>query len=68
MRTFYDPEFGAIAAAEDDDGNILATSASRVKNGVYIALDEAAVFEATGDLPPLPPGMWDACSDNEEQP
>ena len=56
-RVFVDPDFGAIAAAIDDDGLIVATASSHIERGVYIAVDEAAYFAASGEL--LPASKWE---------
>jgi hypothetical protein len=57
LRVYFDEDFGAVAAAIDDNGEIVATAASHVENGVYVAVDETQVYEATGELLPLP--LWD---------
>jgi len=55
--THHDPALGTIAAAYDEDGQIIATAADSMRDGVYTAVDEAAYFEATGQL--LPAELWD---------
>lgn len=62
LTAVFDEEFGAVGAAIDDDGQVVATAASHVEDGVYVAVDESSVFAATGQLLPLPPALWDACN------
>lgn len=55
LETFHDPDFGTIAAAYNEDGEIVATATDTLNNGVRIIMDEAAIFEFTGRL--LPPTL-----------
>lgn len=57
MRVVTSDEFGTIAAAVDDDGQIVATAADSIRDGVYVAVDEAGLYEATGQL--IPSHIWD---------
>ena len=62
MVVLTDDEFGAVAAAMDENGQIIATASSGIDRGVYTVMDEAQVWEATGQLLPAP--LWDACADD----
>ena len=55
-----DGMFGAVAAAVDEGGQIIATSSAGIENGVYQAIDEAETFRLTGELLPAP--LWDAAT------
>jgi hypothetical protein len=57
MRIVTSDEFGTIAAAVDDSGEIVATCADSIRDGVYMAVDEAEVWRLTGQL--LPSDLWD---------
>lgn len=52
-----DDEFGSVAAAIDSEGRIIATAADSIRDGTYIAVDEANLYMATGQL--LPAAMWE---------
>ena len=56
IEVVYDPDLGAVAAAYDDDGTLVATAADYRDSGTYVAIDEAGFFAATGQL--LPDEMW----------
>lgn len=57
----WDDALGTVAAAYDEDGNLVATAADhRLDDGTYIAIDEAQYWEATGELLPwIPAEKWD---------
>lgn len=61
MRIVTSDEFGSIAAAVDEDGQIVATCSDGIRDGVYAAVDEAQVWALTGELLPAP--LWDRCKD-----
>lgn len=61
--THHDPDLGTIAAAYDEDGEIVATAADSMKDGVYVASDESSYYEATGQL--LPVELWDQATEGE---
>jgi hypothetical protein len=67
MHVVVDGDLGAVAAAIDDDGQIVATASSHIEHGVYVAVDEATVSEATGGL--LPAELWERaqCPCEDEQ-
>lgn len=62
LVTVIDEQLGVIAAAVDDEGNIVATSAAMTTSEGVVILDESSTYEATGEL--LPPNLWDACEDD----
>jgi hypothetical protein len=68
MRTVVhvDPDFGVIAAAVDDADEIVATASASHADGVYIAVDEAGYFAATGCL--LPVELWERAVHDENAP
>lgn len=57
IETYFDEDMGCIAAALDDDGQIVATASDSVRDGVYTAVDEGSFYAVTGEL--LPPHVWD---------
>lgn len=59
--THHDEDFGVVAAAVNEDGEIVATASASHADGVYMAVDEAAFYEATGEL--LPADLWDEARD-----
>lgn len=58
IETYVDPDLGAIAVARDECGAIVASASSGIENGVYVAVDEASFYEATGQL--LPMQAWES--------
>lgn len=69
IETYHDPEYGTIAVARDDAGDIIATGADVARNGVRVIVDESAIYEATGEL--IAPSAWDiaeGATDEENQP
>lgn len=68
IETYVDPDFGAIAVARGENGEVIASASSGIENGVYIAVDEASLYEATGQL--LPMQAWEQALlfDDHERP
>jgi hypothetical protein len=58
IETYVDPDLGAIAVAIDERGRVVASASSGIEAGAYIAVDEAAFYQATGQL--LPMQAWEA--------
>jgi hypothetical protein len=68
MVILTDPEWGTVAAAIDADGIIVATAADSFRDGAHVVIDEVGVYEATGELMPIPPRLWGACTNDEPPP
>lgn len=52
MRLVYDGDMGVVAAAIDEHGEIATTAVACRREGMYIAIDESALYAATGELLP----------------